>query len=48
LAYGAGAEYCDVKKDASKLQEMLALCGGRRAVPVIVEAGKITVGYGGT
>jgi hypothetical protein len=35
-----------VKKDASKLQEMLALCGGRRAV--IVEAGKVTVGYGGT
>jgi hypothetical protein len=37
-----------VKKDASKLQEMLNLCGGRRAVPVIVEAGKVTVGYGGT
>jgi len=37
-----------VKKDASKLQEMLKLASGRRAVPVIVEAGKITVGYGGT
>jgi hypothetical protein len=37
-----------VKKDALKLQEMLKLCGGRRAVPVIVEAGKVTVGYGGT
>jgi glutaredoxin 3 len=43
-----GAEYIDVKKDASKLPEMLKLSGGRRAVPVIVEAGKVTVGYGGT
>jgi len=27
---------------------MLKLSGGRRAVPVIVEAGKVVVGYGGT
>jgi glutaredoxin len=38
----------DVKKDASKLQEMLSLTGGDRRVPVIVENGKIRVGYGGT
>jgi len=37
-----------VKKDTAKLQEMLKLSGGRRAVPVIVEGGKVTVGYGGT
>jgi len=38
----------DVKKDASRLPEMLKLSGGKRQVPVIVEAGKVTVGYGGT
>jgi hypothetical protein len=38
----------DVKKDAARLPEMLKLSGGRRAVPVIGEAGKVTVGYGGT
>jgi hypothetical protein len=30
------------------LEEMLALSGGARKVPVIVEAGKVTVGYGGS
>jgi glutaredoxin 3 len=38
----------DVKKDASRLPEMLKLSGGKRVVPIIVEAGKVTVGYGGT
>jgi glutaredoxin 3 len=38
----------DVKKDAARLAEMLKLSGGRRAVPVMVEGGKVTVGYGGT
>ncbi len=37
----------DVKKDAERLQEMLKLSGGKRQVPVIVEGGKVTVGYGG-
>jgi len=27
---------------------MLALTKGRRSVPVILEAGKVTIGYGGT
>jgi len=27
---------------------MLKLSGGKREVPVIVEAGKVSVGYGGT
>jgi len=27
---------------------MLKLCGGKKMVPVIVEAGKVTLGYGGT
>jgi glutaredoxin len=31
-----------------KLTEMLKISGGTRQVPVIVEKGKVTIGYGGT
>jgi glutaredoxin len=37
-----------VKSDGAKLQEMLKLSGGIRQVPVIMENGKVTVGYGGS
>jgi len=37
-----------VKQDKAKLQEMLKLSNGRRDVPVIVEKGKVTIGYGGS
>jgi glutaredoxin 3 len=37
-----------VKKSAADLQEMLALTPGRRDVPVVVEDGKVTIGFGGT
>jgi len=37
-----------VKKDKKALEEMLKLTRGRRDVPVIVEDGKVTIGYGGT
>jgi len=47
-AYGDRAVYYDVRKDAKKLEEMLAHSGGRRSVPVIVEGTKVTVGYGGS
>lgn len=40
--------YVNVKKDRAELDKMLALTGGRRQVPVIVEAGQVTVGFGGT
>lgn len=40
--------YVNVKKDRAELDNMLALTGGRRLVPVIVEAGRVTVGFGGT
>ena len=30
------------------MDEMLKLAEGQRKVPVIVEGGKVTVGYGGT
>ena len=33
---------------ATELDHMLELTGGRREVPVIVEAGRVTIGFGGT
>ncbi len=41
------AAYYDVKSDKAKLDEMLAYTKGERKVPVIVEDGKISVGYEG-
>ena len=41
-------EYRNVLKDPASLPEMLRLVGGRRDVPVILEDGKATVGYGGS
>jgi glutaredoxin len=37
-----------VKASPGDLSEMLKHTGGARQVPVIVEAGKVTTGYGGT
>jgi glutaredoxin len=34
--------------DRSKLEEMLKHSGGKREVPVILEGGKSTIGYGGS
>ncbi len=47
-AYGERAEYFNVQADSEKLQEMLKLSEGVRKVPVIVEGGIATIGYGGT
>lgn len=41
-------EYVDVKKDPAGLARMLEFSGGRRVVPVIVEDGQVTIGFGGT
>jgi glutaredoxin 3 len=41
-------EFIDVVADKSRLPEMLEHSGGSRKVPVIVQDGKVTVGYGGT
>jgi len=46
-AYGENVEYYDVKADDKKMEEMLKLSGGIRKVPVIVEKGKVIVGFGG-
>lgn len=40
--------YHNVKKDPAELERMLVLSRGRREVPVIVEDGKVTIGFGGT
>ena len=37
-----------MERNPSLLKEMLALTGGRRDVPVVLEGGKATVGYGGS
>lgn len=40
--------YFNVKKDQAALARMLEHTGGSRKVPVIVENGEVTVGFGGT
>ena len=46
-ARGIAFEYVNVKKNPARLSEMLKYSGGRRAVPVIVEAGVVTIGFDG-
>lgn len=46
-ARGVAFEYVNVKKDSAGLRRMLEVSGGRREVPVIVEDGKVTIGFGG-
>ncbi len=38
----------DVTKDAAGLKRMLEYSKGDRTVPVIVEGGRVTIGYNGT
>jgi hypothetical protein len=45
---GFSVEYRNVKKSKPFLDEMLVHTKGGRRVPVIVESGTVTVGYGGT
>jgi hypothetical protein len=40
-------DYINVKKDAAMLERMLGLSKGERTVPVIDEAGAITIGWKG-
>jgi len=41
-------DYRNVKKSAPDLDEMLVHSQGARRVPVIVEDGRVTTGFGGT
>lgn len=47
-ARGVTVDYRNVKKNPADLREMLKHSGGRRLVPVIVEDGRVTIGFGGT
>jgi hypothetical protein len=38
----------NVKKDKASLERMLGHSKGAREVPVIVDGGKVTIGFGGT
>jgi len=38
----------DVREDKDRLEEMLKLSNGERKVPIIVEGGRVKIGYGGT
>jgi len=40
--------YRNVQKDKAAMAEMVTVSKGRRDVPLILEAGKVTIGYGGT
>lgn len=37
-----------MKKDRAGFDRMLAFSGGSRAVPVIVDGEKVTIGFGGS
>lgn len=45
---GVPFTYINVKKDQLALARMLTLTRGARQVPVIVEDGRVTIGFGGT
>ena len=45
---GYQVDYRDVLDDPNNLEEMLKFSDGVRKVPVLVEGGKGTVGFGGT
>jgi glutaredoxin 3 len=46
-ARGIAFEYVNVKRNPARLQEMLQYSGGRRAVPVVVDEGRVTIGFDG-
>jgi glutaredoxin 3 len=41
-------EYVNVLEDPAGLERMLQITKGRRKIPVIVDAGKVTIGFGGS
>jgi glutaredoxin 3 len=45
---GVTVDYVNVKKHRDGLEKMLVHSGGRREVPVIVDEGRVTIGFGGT
>lgn len=45
---GYEVQYHNVKQDQRLLDEMLKFSKGGRAVPVIVDGAKVSIGYGGS
>ena len=45
---GYSVDYRNVAKDRNFLDEMLKISGGMRLVPVLVDEGKVKIGFGGT
>jgi len=45
---GREVEYVRVPGSATDLERMLSHSKGKRRVPVIVDEGKVTIGFGGT
>lgn len=45
---GVELEYHDVRRDAAAMRRFLDYSLGDRRVPLIVEDGRVTVGFGGT
>jgi glutaredoxin len=45
---GVPARYINVKQDPAELDRMLVHSRGKRRVPVIVDRGNVTIGFGGT
>jgi glutaredoxin len=41
-------QYLDVRQSRSELDRMLEFSKGHRRVPVIVDDGRVTIGFGGT
>ena len=46
-AEGKAVDYRDVAENPAFLEEMLKITGGSRKVPVIIEKGKVTIGFEG-
>ncbi len=45
---GVPVTYLDVKRDPAAMQAFLELSGGERSVPLIVDRGRVSVGFGGS
>jgi glutaredoxin 3 len=47
-ARGLEVRYFDVQRDAAAMRRFLELSAGDRRVPLVVEGGRVSVGFGGT
>lgn len=47
-AQGYEVSFFDVKKDPAAMKRFLELSGGERRVPLVVRAGRVEIGHGGS